>query len=150
MEPMAKRDASVIAVDRRRNTADRLERLIAGVAAKVEWVPNIDVVTERFEDAAYDVLVITSSAFKAGTTDGIELLEVIGKRSPSTQIIFLMASDDIRTAMRAVRASSCQYVKEPASDEELRSILQMAIDQAPSPSPAERGETRPDRIASRS
>ncbi|NQT53859.1 sigma-54-dependent Fis family transcriptional regulator [bacterium] len=131
----------MIAVDRRRDTADRLESLLADMNVRVEWVPSIDVVTERFEEAAYDVLLITSSAFRAGTTDGIELLEVIGVRSPATQIIFLMASDDIRTAMRAVRASSCQYVKEPASDEELRSVLQMAIEAVPA-SPPERGAGR--------
>ena len=98
----------------------------------MDWVSNIDLVADRFEEDSYDVLLITSSAFKAGSTDGIELLEVINTRSPTTEVIFLAASDDIRTAMTALRAVSCQYVKQPASDEELRSVIQLAVESRPS------------------
>lgn len=104
----------------------------------MDWVSNIDLVTDRFEGESCDVLLITSSAFKAGSTDGIELLEVINTRSPTTEVIFLAASDDIRTAMAALRAVSCQYVKQPASDEELRSVVQLAIESRPP-----RPETKP-------
>ena len=97
----------------------------------MDWVSNIDLVMDRFEEDSYDVLLITSSAFKSGSTDGIELLEVIKTRSPTTKVIFLAASDDIRTALAALRAVPCQYVKQPASDEELRSVIQLAIESRP-------------------
>jgi len=119
--------ATIIAVDRRREVADRLRELFPSRRVEVEWVPDIERVTDRFEEQPCEVLVITSSAFKSGSIDGIELLEVIHRRSPATQIIFLMASDDIRTAMAAMLAVPCQYVKQPASDHELRSVVQMAI-----------------------
>lgn len=128
---MAGTTATIIAVDRRRDIGDRVRRLLPSDGVRVDWVSSIDLVTDRFEEDSYDVLLITSSAFKAGSADGIELLEVINTRSPTTEVIFLAASDDIRTAMAALRAVSCQYVKQPASDEELRSVIQLAIESRP-------------------
>jgi len=128
---MARQPATIIAVDRRRDIAARLERLLPDGEAHIDWVSNIDVLTDRFETDSYDVLLITNRAFKAGSTDGIELLEVINRLSPDTQVIFLAASDDIRTAMAAVRAGSYQYAKQPVSDEELRSLIEIAIQSKP-------------------
>jgi len=147
--------ARIIAVDRQRDIVDRLERLIADAGVRVEWVSDIDLVTDRFEEGSYDVLLITSSAFRSGSMDGIELLEVISRRSPSTQIVFLAAADDIRTAMAAVRAVPCQYVKRPASDHELRSVIKLALEQGArqtAATPPERGArpTRPEQMVGRS
>jgi DNA-binding NtrC family response regulator len=132
-----------MAVDRRREVADRLRKLFSASRVDVAWVPDIDRVTDRFEEEPCEVLLITSSAFQSGSIDGIELLEVIHRRSPATQIIFLMASGDIRTAMAAMQAVPCQYVKQPASDHELRSVIGLAFRKRPRGPAAKPPKLRP-------
>jgi DNA-binding NtrC family response regulator len=92
---------------------------------------SIDRVLERFESESYDVLVFTSTAFKTGRIDGIELLEVIAAKSPATQILFLTESGDIKTAMAAIKAGTYQYAKTPIEDEELQLLINAAIQKRP-------------------
>jgi len=88
----------IIAVDRVPDLARRLESLFEGRNVGVYRESSLDRVLERFESEPYDVLIVTTSAFKAGEIDGIELLEVITNNSPTTQILFLVESRDIPTS----------------------------------------------------
>ena len=97
----------------------------------VVFEPSIDRVLERFERDSFDVLVISSAAFKAGRIDGIELVEVISAKSPSTQILFLAEEHDIKTAMSVLKAGSYQYAVSPIPDEELRLLIETAVEQRP-------------------
>ena len=121
----------MMTVEKKADLVERLTRLLAGDNIEVHRESNIDRVLERFETEAYDVLVITSAAFKAGRSDGIELLEVIAANSPATQILFLAESGDIQTAMAALKAGTYQYAKLPIEDEELKLLINAAIEKRP-------------------
>ena len=121
----------IIAVDKAPDLARRLESLFEGRNVGVYRESSLDRVLERFESEPYDVLIVTTSAFKAGEIDGIELLEVITNNSPTTQILFLVELRDIRTAMLALKAGTYQYAKLPMGDEELRLLIETAIEKRP-------------------
>jgi DNA-binding NtrC family response regulator len=121
----------IMAVEKKAHLADRLTHLFAKDPIEVHRESSIDRVIERFESEAYDVLVITSAAFKVGQTDGIELVEVIATNSPVTQIIFLTESEDIQTAMAALKAGTYQYAKLPIEDEELQLLIEAALEKRP-------------------
>jgi len=121
----------IIAVEKKADLANRLTLLFAKDNIEVHRETNIDRVLERFESESYDVLVMTSAAFKGGRIDGIELLEVIAAKSPATQIIFLAESGDIKTAMAAIKAGTYQYAKTPIGDEELQLLINTAIEKRP-------------------
>jgi len=120
-----------MAVEKKANLAERLTRLFAKDKVEVYREYSIDRVVERFESESYDVLVITSAAFRTGTIDGIELLEIIAANSPATQILFLAESGDIKTAMAALKAGTYQYAKLPLGDEELQLLIDAAIEKRP-------------------
>jgi len=121
----------IIAVDKTTQLAQRLAGLLAKDDIDVLRESSIDRVLERFESDRYDVLIITSAAFKAGDIDGIELLEVIAANSPMTQILFLVEPRDIQTAMSALKAGTYQYAKLPIGDDELRLLVKTAIEKRP-------------------
>ena len=110
----------IMAVEKKADLAERLTRLLIKDPVEVYRESDIDRVLERFESEAYDVLVVTSAAFRAGRIDGIELLEVIAAKSPVTQILFLAESEDIQTAIAALKVGTYQYAKLPLGDEELQ------------------------------
>ncbi len=121
----------IIAVDKTTQLAQRLAGLLAKDDIDVLRESSIDRVLERFESEPYDVLIITSAAFKAGEIDGIELLEVIAANSPMTQILFLVEPGDIQTAMSALKAGTYQYAKLPMGDDELQLLVKTAIEKRP-------------------
>jgi DNA-binding NtrC family response regulator len=121
----------IIAVDNTVELAQRLTGIFAKNDVEVFRELSIDCVLERFESEPYDVLIITSAAFKEGDIDGIELLEVIAANSPTTQILFLVEPRDIQTAMSALKAGTYQYAKLPIGDDELRLLIKTAVEKRP-------------------
>jgi DNA-binding NtrC family response regulator len=86
---------------------------------------------ERVEREPCDVLLITSVAFHAGHSDGIELLEVLSANNPRTQVLFVAEPEDIDVAMTALKAGSYHYAKQPIGDDELRMLVEVALEQRP-------------------
>ena len=121
----------IIAVDKTTQLAQRLSGIFAKDNVEVLRELSIDRVLERFESEPYDVLIITGAAFKEGDIDGIGLLEIITANSPMTQILFLVEPRDIQTAMSALKAGTYQYARLPLGDEELRLLVQTAIEKRP-------------------
>lgn len=91
----------------------RIEAMWPDEAIEIRRESSIDHAVERFESEPCDVLLVTSAAFKAGEIEGIEFLDVILAKSPTTKILFLVKPKDIRIAMSALKAGSYQYAKWP-------------------------------------
>ena len=104
---------------------------VVGPKARVVFEPDMDRVLERFEREAFDILVLSSAVFRAGRIDGAELIEVVTAKSPRTQILFVADERAIRAAMTALKAGSYHYAKLPVSDEELRLLIETALDRRP-------------------
>ena len=120
-------------------TADLRERIRVLFPAEdvhVDFEPNLDRVLERFENASYDVLLITSVAVRAGEVDGIELLDVVAARSPSTQVLFLAEELDLKLAMSSLTAGAYQYAKLPIADAELKLLIEAAFENLPAGIPS--------------
>jgi DNA-binding NtrC family response regulator len=122
-------DIRIMVVEKDSTLAHRISDLFPDDNMLVHREPTMDRVLERFESEVYEVLVITSSASKAGRSDGIELLEVISAKSPITQVLFLSEPRDLKTTMSAIKAGTFQYAKEPVSDEELKLLIETAVEQ---------------------
>ncbi len=122
---------NIICVDRSTELAERIRRLLGEAGVAITNEADLDRVLERFESESYDALIVTGAAVEAGRADGIELLEVVSAKSPSTQILFICRPRDIRTAMLALRAGTYHYAKLPMTDEELRMLIETAIARRP-------------------
>ncbi len=128
---MVQDNIKIIAVDKSFDLSNRLKSIFEVSNVEIFREPSLDRVLERFERESFDVLIVTTSAFKAGQVDGIELLEVIAYNSPMTQVLFLAETRDIRTAMSALKAGSYQYAMLPIPDEELRLLIETSIEKRP-------------------
>ena len=98
---------------------------------KVFLETGIDRVLERFESDTFDILILCSSAAKGGEITGIELLEIITAKCSATQILFLVNPRDITLAFSALRAGTYHYAKLPIGDEELRLLIETALELRP-------------------
>jgi len=128
---MAASPKRIITVEQGEELALRLRKLFNAESTEVHHAPSVDHVLDQFELESYDVLLTTSSNFHSGRMDGIELLEIIAAKSPRTQILFLVEPNRIREAIAALKAGSYQYAKLPVSDDELRLLVEAAIENQP-------------------
>jgi DNA-binding NtrC family response regulator len=126
----------IICVDKGVSLYSQLTSVFPEPSTKIYLERTIDMVIERFEAEAFDILVLSSSAAKGGTAiDGIELLEIIVEKCPVTQIIFLAFPKEIRLAISALRAGTYHYAKLPIGDDELRLLIETALERRPSYGP---------------
>ena len=122
---------NIIVVDKNPAISNRLPAIYEKSNICVSREYSIDRVLERFETEFFDILIITISSFKSEIADSIDLIEVITNKSPVTQILFLVESQDIRLAMSALKAGTSQYAKLPIGDEELRLLIETALEKRP-------------------
>ena len=128
---MAENLIKIIAVSKDAALSKRISRLWSKRKALVVWEPDLGRVMARFERESFDVLLVTSAAFRQGRVNGIELLDVIGAKSMSTQVLFLAPEQDIHVAMSALKAGSFHYVRTPVGDTELKLMIETAFAQRP-------------------
>jgi DNA-binding NtrC family response regulator len=131
--------ASAVVVSRRPELHRRLLSLFADGSVEVVRAASIDTAVERFEDSDHSVLVVTGESLEREGVDGQELLDLIGARSPRTQMLLLVEAKRTRLALGAVRAGGCQYAKFPLSDEELRMLVETAAERAQQGPPGGQG-----------
>lgn len=121
----------ILVVARGGEIVSRLNRLFSKEKADIALEPSIDHVLERMENEFFEIVLITSDAFRAGEVEGMDLLEVLRRTSPSTQILFLAHPWHLEDAMSAVEAGTYQYMKLPVGDKELRLMIQTALAKRP-------------------
>lgn len=129
---MSSNPAKIIVVETGRGLADKVRSLGAqGRGYDVVAENGLDRVLERFESESFDVLLLTSQAALAAAGNGVELLEVLSAKSPRTQVLFLAEPGHLRAARAALRSGACQYARLPIGDEELRLLIETALERQP-------------------
>ncbi|MCF8033423.1 MAG: sigma-54 dependent transcriptional regulator [Desulfarculaceae bacterium] len=133
--PHLENPIKILCVDPGREIFRQLQEVFIGHAYQIMLELNIGRVLERFEREGFAVLVISSAALRSNQWVGIELLEVVSAKSPGTQILFLINPKEIRLAASALKAGSYHYSKLPVSSEELKLLVESALDQRPQYAP---------------
>ena len=60
--------------------------------------------------------------------DGIEVLRRLKAHDPDVSVVMVTATDDLKTAIEAMRLGACDYISKPFDLDRLRVIAQNAID----------------------
>ncbi|NQU64307.1 MAG: sigma-54-dependent Fis family transcriptional regulator, partial [SAR324 cluster bacterium] len=126
-----KRIYSILVVDRGKDLFEQFNRVFAEKHFKLLLDRSLEHAFERFEEQTFDILILSSSAAENGEIAGIELLEVITEKCAATQIIFLTHPKQITLAFSALKLGSYQYALLPIADQELRLLLETALEQQP-------------------
>lgn len=133
--PHQSEPVNLLCVDPGREIFRQLKDVLPADNPVVQLEPNIGRVLERFEQQTFDVLVLSSAALRSNHGVGIELLEVVSAKSPATQILFLIHPREIKLAASALKAGTYHYSKLPISGEELRLLVDSALDNRPQYAP---------------
>ena len=101
------------------------------INVQIDSARSIDVILEKFSEKSYDILIWQTDIAKKDKTNGIELLEVISKDAPRTQIIIISDEKDLDLAVDGIRAGAYQYMIQPINNKELHSLIKLALQKQP-------------------
>jgi DNA-binding NtrC family response regulator len=94
----------------------------------VVYEKSMEKVLELAENEVCDVLLATSAIVRDGRSAWKEFIEVFGAKSPWTRVIFFISPRELALASKALKAGSYHYAKLPVGDEELRLLIEAALD----------------------
>ncbi len=131
----SKKASKILVVDKGKDLFRQFNQVFIDKRFTLLLDRSLDHAFERFEVETFDILVISSSALKEDEQSGIEILEVISEKCAATQILFLAFPKEISMAFSALKSGSYQYGVLPIADDELKLLLETALDQQPDYAP---------------
>jgi DNA-binding NtrC family response regulator len=121
----------IMVVDRDLELLRQVQRIFPQNTADISLEKTLEHAFEKFEAYTFDILMLTGAAFKFHIDSTTELLEIIASKCAMTQVLILVYPKELQLAFSALEAGSYQYAKLPISDEELRLLVEAALNQQP-------------------
>jgi len=121
----------IICVDKGRDLAHQVVNILDKDMIVLSYERSIDEVVDRFERESFDLMLFSSSIVQRQPDDALEILELISAKCPGTQILFFAHPGRLKFAHQALRAGVFHYSRLPVSDQELKLLIETAIEKKP-------------------
>ena len=131
MRPYAQEKTRVICVDKGRGLAHQVMRIFGDNRISMAYERSLDEVVDRFEREAFDLMLFSSTVAFSKPDNAMEILELITLKCPATQILFFTDPTRLKMAHQALRSGVFHYSTIPVSDEELRLLIETAMERKP-------------------
>jgi DNA-binding NtrC family response regulator len=109
----------------------RVKGLYRDTKITINSFPGLDQLLKKFKTITYDIVMIAGDACKEPGLDYISILKILAEKCSQSQVIFLVEQTDIDIAIEALKVGSFHYLKFPATDEELKLLIETAIERKP-------------------
>jgi DNA-binding NtrC family response regulator len=131
MKPTPEEKIKIICVDEGRELSRQVMNIFGQETIKLAYERSIDEVVDRFERETFDLMLFSGSVAQRQPADALETLELITAKCPGTQILFFAQPGRLKIAHQALRAGIFHYSRLPVSDEELKLLIETAIETKP-------------------
>ncbi len=121
----------IICVDEGRDLARQVKRIYKESMLHLAYERTIEEVVDRFEQESFDIMLFSSSVTHQQPSSALEILEIITAKCPATQILFFAHPRRLKIANQALRAGAFHYSLLPVSDEELKLLIETAVERKP-------------------
>jgi len=101
-----------------------LEQALAAQPYVVTPCSNAEAALERLREQPIDLVLID---LRLPGISGMDLLETTGREFPHCALIVITASDDVKTALSALRRGACDYLVKPLDPEIVLSNMERAL-----------------------
>lgn len=131
MEPHQSIKPRIICVDKGRQLARQVLNIFGEENVFLAYERSLDEVLDRFERAAFDLMLFSSSVAHDHINSAMDILELVSAKCPATQILFLADPGRLKIAHQALRAGVFHYAVLPVDNEELKLLIETALAKAP-------------------
>ncbi|MCP4871799.1 MAG: sigma-54-dependent Fis family transcriptional regulator [Proteobacteria bacterium] len=120
--------ARILVVDDQVETLELLARLFRAQGYEVDAVADGDLAQTAIEETDYDVVF---TDLRLGFPyDGLELLEMVKKARPRTQVVIMTAFSSVESSVLAMKAGAYDYITKPFKGEEVLLLAARAAERA--------------------
>lgn len=124
-------EIKIICVDEGRGLAQQVRRIYSPAWLHLAYERTIEEVVDRFEHESFDIMLFSSSVTHQQPSSALEILEIITAKCPETQILFFAHPGRLKIANQALRAGAFHYSLLPVSDEEMKLLIETAVEKKP-------------------
>ena len=145
----------IICVDNGKILADQVKAVFNEDQVSIAYGRSLDTVVDRFERDSFDLMLFSSSIARNHQKDALGVLELISAKCPQTQILLFAVPGFLKFVNLALRAGAYHYATLPISNEELKLLIETAMETRPLLGPnmllrAEKEKTRFEQMVGRS
>ncbi len=121
----------IICVDNGKLLADQVKAIFDEEHIHIAFERNLDAVVDRFEREIFDLMLFSSSVARNQQDDALDVLELICAKCSQTQILLFVAPGSLKFANQALRAGVFHYSTLPVTNEELKLLMESALETQP-------------------
>lgn len=121
----------IICVDEGRELGRQVMKVFDEDTAALYYEKSLYKVCDRFEREKFDLMLFSSSVTTLHPDEALEILELICAKCPSTPILFFSYPGALKIAHQALRVGVYHYSLLPVSNEELKLLIETAVDRKP-------------------
>lgn len=121
----------LLCVDNGKILADKVKTIFDEDRLSIEYERNLDSVLDRFERTVFDLMLFSGAVAQQHQENALEILELISAKSPQTQVLLFTGPGSLKFANQALRAGVFHYATLPISNEELKLLIESAIETKP-------------------
>ena len=79
---------------------------------------------KAFQSRSFDMVILD---YRLPDTTGMDILHEIKSEKPATPVVIMTSFQDIRTAVKAIKAGAFEYITKPVNPDELLMIVEQAL-----------------------
>jgi two-component system response regulator HydG len=79
---------------------------------------------KSFQSRSFDMVILD---YRLPDTTGMDILHEIKSEKPATPVVIMTSFQDIRTAVKAIKAGAFEYITKPVNPDELLMIVEQAL-----------------------
>lgn len=122
---------TILCVDEGRELARQVMNIFAEDEVSLSYERSLEEVADRFEKSPFDLMLFSSSVAYQKPAEALEILELICLKCPGTPILFFTRPGKLKLAHQALRVGVFHYSLLPVSDEELKLLIESALERKP-------------------
>lgn len=121
--------ANIFCFSRTDHLQKRIQRLLSkNMHVIVDHESNLQSIFTHFQNNIYDVLIIDSSACGNELSNCLNTIKKVVSSSAATKILLLIQPSEADVAIATLKAGVYQYAKLPVKDEELKMLIETAVE----------------------
>lgn len=125
------KDISIRIVEKQNVFTSRLKSIFSDSRFKIITYHTLDALKFEVMTHQTEILILTSEAIRDRLEDAVEMVRRICESNPRLQVLFLVNESDIKIASQLLKTGIYHYSRLPVSDEELRLLVETAIEERP-------------------
>jgi signal transduction histidine kinase/DNA-binding response OmpR family regulator len=124
---MAVQKSKLLVVDDEQGIRDLLQTELSALGHIIDTASNGEEAIAKIKQDRYDLVL---SDIKMPKADGIELLTLIKKLSPETEVIMITGYATVENAVEAMKQGAYDFVQKPFNMEEVTAIVTKALEKS--------------------